>query len=119
MDRFSIIGPCRLKGKVSISGSKNSALPLLAATLLFDKPVIIENLPNVKDIDTMLNLLRSLGSNIQFFNNRKTVKITKTKKQKQFASYSIVKTMRAGILVLGPLVAKYYSSVSSFLADVF
>jgi len=114
MDRFSIIGPCRLKGKVSISGSKNSALPLLAATLLFDKPVIIENLPNVKDIDTMLNLLRSLGSNIKFFNNRKTVKITKTKKQKQFASYSIVKTMRAGILVLGPLVAKYYSSVSSF-----
>ena len=114
MDRFSIIGPCRLKGKVSISGSKNSALPLLAATLLFDKPVIIENLPNVKDIDTMLNLLRSLGSNIKFFNNRKTVEITKTKKQKQFASYSIVKTMRAGILVLGPLVAKYFSSVSSF-----
>ena len=114
MDKFLINGPCRLKGKVSISGSKNSALPLLAATLLFDKPVIIENLPKVKDIDTMFDLLKSLGSNIKFLNNKKTVKITKKKKQKQFASYSIVKTMRAGILVLGPLVAKYHSSISSF-----
>ena len=115
MDKFSITGPCRvMKGEVSISGSKNAALPILAATLLFDKPVIIENLPRVRDIDTMLNLLKSLGSNIQFLNNKKTVKITKTKKQKQFASYSIVKTMRAGILVLGPLVAKYHKSISSF-----
>ena len=63
MDKFSITGPCRvMKGEVSISGSKNAALPILAATLLFDKPVIIENLPRVKDIDTMLNLLRSLGN---------------------------------------------------------
>ena len=114
MDKFSITGPCRvMRGEVSISGSKNAALPILAATLLFDKPVIIENLPRVRDIDTMLNLLKSLGSNIQFLNNKKTVKITKTKKQKQFASYSIVKTMRAGILVLGPLVAKYHKSISS------
>ena len=114
MDKFSITGPCRvMRGEVSISGSKNAALPILAATLLFDKPVIIENLPRVRDIDTMLNLLKSLGSNIQFLNNKKTVKITKTKKQKQFASYSIVKTMRAGILVLGPLVAKYHKSITS------
>ena len=115
MDKFSITGPCRLtKGEVSISGSKNAALPILAATILIDKPVIIENLPRVRDIYTMLSLLKSLGSNIEFLNNKKTVKITKTKKQKQFASYSIVKTMRAGILVLGPLVAKYHKSVSSF-----
>ena len=116
MDKFSITGPCRvMRGEVSISGSKNAALPILAATLLFDKPVIIENLPSrTRDIQVMLNLLKSLGSNIQFLNNKKTVKITKTKKQKQFASYSIVKTMRAGILVLGPLVAKYHKSISSF-----
>ncbi len=115
MDKFSITGPCRvMKGEVSISGSKNAALPILASTLLFDKPVIIENLPRVRDIYTMLNLLKSLGSNIEFLNKKKTVKITKTRKQKQFASYSIVKTMRAGILVLGPLVAKYHKSVSSF-----
>ena len=114
MDKFLINGPCKIKGKVSISGSKNASLPILAATLLFDKPVTIKNLPRVRDIDTMLNLLKSLGSNIKFLNNKKTVKITKTKKQKQFASYSIVKTMRAGILVLGPLVAKYHKSISSF-----
>ena len=114
MDKFLINGPSKLKGEVSISGSKNSALPLLAATLLFDKPVIIENLPNVRDVNTMLHLLRSLGSEVKFLNNNKAVKISKTKNLKQFASYSIVKTMRAGILVLGPLVAKYHASVSSF-----
>ena len=80
MDKFLINGPCRLKGKVSISGSKNSALPLLAATLLFDKPVVIKNLPRVKDIDTMLNLLKSLGSKIQFSKNKKAVEIFKKNK---------------------------------------
>ena len=64
MDKFSIEGPCRIKGKVKISGSKNSSLPILAATLLFDQPVVIKNLPKVKDIDTMLRLLKSLGSKI-------------------------------------------------------
>ena len=53
MDKFLINGPCKIKGKVSISGSKNASLPILAATLLFDKPVIIKNLPRVRDIDTM------------------------------------------------------------------
>jgi len=115
MDKFSITGPCRvMKGEVSISGSKNAALPILAATLLFDKPVTIENLPRVKDIYTMLKLLKSLGSNIEFLNNKKTVKITKTKKPKQFGSYGILKTMRAGILILGPLVSKYRKSICSF-----
>ena len=89
MDKFLISGPCRIKGQINIQGSKNAALPILASTLLFDNAVVIENLPRVKDIDTMLNLLKSLGSNIQFLNNKKTVKITKTKKQKQFASYSV------------------------------
>lgn len=113
MDKFLITGPCKIKGQVSISGSKNAALPILASTLLFDKPVIIENLPQVRDIDTMLNLLKSLGSKIQYLKNKKTVKISKTTKPKHFASYSLVKTMRAGILVLGPLVAKYHKSIAS------
>ena len=109
-----IKGPCVLRGEVLISGSKNSALPILASTLLFDKPVIIQNLPRVKDIDTMLNLLKSLGSKIEFFNNKKKVRISKTKNQKYFAPYSLLKTMRAGILVLGPLVSKYQKSITSF-----
>ena len=113
MDKFLIRGPCKIKGQVSISGSKNAALPILASTILFDKTVIINNLPRVRDIDTMLNLLKSLGSKIQFFNNKKTVKITKNKKQKFLASYSLVKTMRAGILVLGPMIAKYNKSITS------
>ncbi len=82
MDKFLIKGPCKIKGQVSISGSKNAALPILASTILFDKSVTIENLPRVRDIDTMLKLLKSLGSKIQFFNNKKTVKITKNKKKK-------------------------------------
>ena len=114
MDKFLIKGPSILKGEVLISGSKNAALPILASTILFDKPVIIKNLPRVRDINTMLNLLKSLGSKIEFFDNRKKVRISKLKKPKHFASYSLLKTMRAGILVLGPLVAKYKKSITSF-----
>mgnify|MGYP001166523847 FL=1 len=113
MDKFLIKGPCKIKGQVLISGSKNAALPILASTILFDKAVTIENLPRVRDIDTMLKLLKSLGSKIQYFNNKKIVKITKNKKQKIFASYSLVKTMRAGILVLGPMIAKHHKSITS------
>ena len=106
MDKFLINGPCKIKGKVSISGSKNASLPILAATLLFDKPVIIKNLPRVRDIDTMLNLLKSLGSKIILSKDKKTAKIINKKKLKTFCSYSLVKTMRGSILVLGPLISK-------------
>ena len=106
MDKFKINGPSKIRGEVSISGSKNAALPILAATLLFDKNVTIKNLPRVKDIDTMLNLLKSLGRKITFKNNKKIAIISKGKKNNFFAPYSLVKTMRAGILVLGPLLAK-------------
>ena len=114
MDKFLIKGPSILKGEVLISGSKNAALPILASTLLFDKSVILQNLPRVKDIDTMLNLLKSLGSKIEYFDNKKKVKISKSKTPKYFAPYSLLRTMRAGILVLGPLVAKYQKSITSF-----
>ena len=113
MDKFLIKGPCKIKGQVSISGSKNSALAILASTILFDKTVTIENLPRVRDIDTMLNLLKSLGSKIQFFNNKKTVKITKSKKQNFLAAYSLVKTMRGSILSLGALITKYKKAIIS------
>ena len=113
MDKFLIHGPCRVKGKVSISGSKNASLPILAATLLFDKPVIIKNLPRVRDIKTMLNLLKSLGSRIVLSKDKKTVKIINKKKMKTFASYSLVKTMRGSILVLGPLISKFQKSKTS------
>ena len=114
MDKFSIKGPCKIKGKVKISGAKNSALVLLAATLLFEKPVTLKNLPRVKDINTMLNLLKSLGSKITLSKDRKTVRIQNKKKLKTFASYSLVKTMRASILVLGPLISKFHKSITSY-----
>ena len=113
MDKFLINGPCKIKGKVLISGSKNASIPILAATLLFDKPVIIKNLPRVRDINTMLNLLKSLGSKITLSKDRKTAKIINRKNMRTFASYSLVKTMRGSILVLGPLISKFYKSKTS------
>tara|TARA_A100001015_G_scaffold250692_1_gene289258 strand:+ start:381 stop:1643 length:1263 start_codon:yes stop_codon:yes gene_type:complete len=110
MDKFVIEGPSRIRGKVKISGSKNSSLPILAATLLFNQPVKIKNLPKVKDINTMINLLKSLGSKVILSSDRRTAKIYNQKKLKTFASYSLVKTMRGSILVLGPLIAKYFKS---------
>ena len=113
MDKFLIYGPSKIKGKVSMSGSKNASLPILAATLLFDLPVTIQNLPRVKDISTMLNLLKSLGSKIELSKDKKTAKISNNKNMKTFASYSLVKTMRGSILVLGPLITNL--SISYFI----
>ena len=107
MDKFLVKGPCKLKGKVSVSGSKNAALPILASTLLFDKTVVIKNLPNVKDIDTMLNLLKSLGSKIILSKDKKTAKIKNKKNMKTFCPYSIVRTFRGSIIVLGALIGRY------------
>jgi len=114
MDKFLIQGPCKIKGKVKISGAKNSALVLLAATLLFEKPVTLKNLPRVRDINTMFNLLKSLGSKIILSKDRRTAQIQNKKKMKTLASYSLVKTMRASILVLGPLVSKFQKSTTSY-----
>ena len=110
MDKFLIEGPSQIRGKVKISGSKNSSLPILAASLLFDQPLVIKNLPKVKDIDTMISLLRSLGSKVILSKDKRTAKIHNKKRLKTFASYSLVKTMRGSILVLGPLIAKYFKS---------
>ena len=74
MDKFLIKGPSKIRGKVSIHGSKNASLPILAATLLFNEKVIIKNLPRVKDIDTMISLLKSLGSKITLSKDKKTAK---------------------------------------------
>ena len=105
MKRLEVFGATRLKGQIKISGSKNASLPILAATLLSNKKISLTNLPKVKDIETMLLLLKSLGSIIE--NNKKKIIIKNHKQNKTFAAYSLVKTMRAGILVLGPLLAKF------------
>jgi UDP-N-acetylglucosamine 1-carboxyvinyltransferase len=108
MQKLEVFGASQLKGQIKISGSKNASLPILAATLLSNKKVFLRNLPQVRDIETMKNLLESLGSSIKYKN--KELIIDNSKQTKKFASYSLVKTMRAGILVLGPLLAKFGSA---------
>ena len=108
MQKLEVFGGKKLKGQIEISGSKNSSLPILAATLLSNKKIFLKNLPKVHDIKTMLALLQSLGSQINY--NKNYIKIDNSKQKKKFASYNLVKTMRAGILVLGPLLAKHGSA---------
>jgi UDP-N-acetylglucosamine 1-carboxyvinyltransferase len=105
MKKLEVFGATKLKGQIRISGSKNASLPILAASLLSDKKIFLTNLPKVKDIETMLLLLKSLGSTIK--DNKKKIIINNNKQTKTFAAYNLVKTMRAGILVLGPLLAKF------------
>ena len=105
MKKLEVFGAAKLIGQIQVSGSKNASLPILAATLLSDKRIYLTNLPKVKDIETMILLLKSLGSIVE--DNKKTVIIKNNKQTKNFAAYSLVKTMRAGILVLGPLLAKF------------
>ncbi len=107
MDKLEVFGANVLKGKVKISGSKNASLPILAATLLSNKKIHLSNLPNVKDIETMILLLKSLDTKIKHLKKNKSILIQNNKKNKTFVSYSLVKTMRAGILALGPLLARY------------
>ena len=105
MQKLEVFGSNKLKGQINISGSKNASLPILAATLLSNKKIYLRNLPKVKDIDTMINLLKSLGSKAKFV--KKNLIINNFYQDKKFAAYKLVKTMRAGILVLGPLLAKF------------
>ena len=108
MEKLEVFGANKLKGQIKISGSKNASLPILAATLLSNKKIVLKNLPKVRDIKTMLALLQSLGSKVKVNNNQTF--IDNIKQKKKFASYNLVKTMRAGILVLGPLLAKFGSA---------
>ena len=106
MDKLIIQGGTPLEGEVSISGAKNSALPILSATLLTDKPVTISNVPHLHDITTTIELLGRMGSKITV-NERMHIEIDNSEINNFFAPYELVKTMRASILVLGPLLARY------------
>ncbi|NPA65052.1 MAG: UDP-N-acetylglucosamine 1-carboxyvinyltransferase [Epsilonproteobacteria bacterium] len=105
MDFLRIVGQKTLKGEVRISGSKNAALPLIASTILSKTPVTISNLPNVKDIKTLLTLLDNLGAAYSHDPNRATIDTASI--HSTTAIYDIVRTMRASILVLGPLLARF------------
>ncbi|MCM8783083.1 MAG: UDP-N-acetylglucosamine 1-carboxyvinyltransferase, partial [Candidatus Omnitrophica bacterium] len=104
MDKLVIEGGKTLKGEVVISGSKNATLPILASTLLTDQPCIIKGVPALRDVYTMIRLLRSLGKNVDF--NHQVIKITSSGNYYYVADYKLVSTMRASFCVLGPLLAK-------------
>ncbi|HFZ1735324.1 TPA: UDP-N-acetylglucosamine 1-carboxyvinyltransferase [Pluralibacter gergoviae] len=104
MDKFRVQGPARLQGEVSISGAKNAALPILFAALLAEEPVEIQNVPKLKDIDTTMKLLSQLGTSVE---RNGSVWIDASKVNVFCAPYELVKTMRASIWALGPLVARF------------
>jgi UDP-N-acetylglucosamine 1-carboxyvinyltransferase len=106
MDKLMIKGGRPLQGEIRISGAKNAALPILAATILADDPVTISNVPHLHDITTTIGLLARMGSEMTI-DEHMNLEIDSTKIKEFFAPYDLVKTMRSSILVLGPLLAKY------------
>ncbi len=106
MDKLIITGGFSLAGEVRISGAKNSALPILAATLLADEPVTLSNIPHLHDITTILELLGGMGAQFTI-NERMGIEVDTRDIGLRYAPYELVRTMRASILVLGPLLARY------------
>ncbi len=106
MDKLLIKGGAPLNGEIYASGAKNSALPILAASLLSDSPVKVGNLPHLNDVTTMLELLGSMGVGVMLSDDME-VQVDTSSIKNLDARYELVKTMRASILVLGPLLARY------------
>ncbi len=109
MDKLQIRGGVPLDGEVRISGAKNATLPILAGALLADGPVTIGNVPHLNDVTTMIELLGRLGASVTV-NERLRIEVDPRSVRATFAPYELVKTMRAAILVLGPLVARHGSA---------
>ena len=106
MDKLLIRGGAPLNGEIYASGAKNSALPILAASLLADSPLKVGNLPHLNDVTTMLELLGSMGVDVML-SDEMEVQVDTSNIQNLNARYELVKTMRASILVLGPLLARF------------
>lgn len=105
MDKLLVQGPCKLQGEVEISSAKNATLPILAATILFPYPVTFTQIPDLMDVGTILKLVQSMGVKVTKSNNE--IVVDATTLDNQHADYLLVKTMRASVLVLGPLLARY------------
>jgi len=106
MDKLQIQGGVPLEGEIRISGAKNAALPILAGTLLADGPVTVANVPHLQDVTTMIELLGRMGVDVTI-GERMHVEVDPTTLRECYAPYELVKTMRASILVLGPLLARH------------
>ena len=110
MDKLIIEGGHSLNGYLSSSGAKNSALPILASSLLLEGKLILSNIPHLKDVTTMVEVLGSMGANITLDEDM-NLEINTSNLKNQVARYELVKTMRASVLVLGPLLAKFGKAV--------
>ncbi|MEE9543607.1 MAG: UDP-N-acetylglucosamine 1-carboxyvinyltransferase, partial [Thermodesulfobacteriota bacterium] len=110
MDKIVIEGGNRLVGEVEISGAKNAALPLMAASLLTEGTIRLTNVPRLRDIETFLTLLRAMGVKCETKDNGRVVELEAVGEIEPTAQYELVKTMRASILVLGPLLARFKSA---------
>ena len=106
MDKFKIQGGQTLSGEINISGSKNAALPLIAASIMFDERIVLDKIPHLRDVSTMIRLLAGMGVSINLIDSNK-LELDASNINNYLAPYNLVKTMRASILVLGPLLAKY------------
>lgn len=106
MDKLQIQGGVPLEGEVRISGAKNATLPILAGALLADGPVVVGNVPHLKDVTTTVELLGGMGATVTV-DERMRIEVDATTVCNYSAPYELVKTMRASILVLGPLVARF------------
>ena len=113
MQKLIIEGNKKLFGSINISGSKNATLPILAASILTNKSINLKNVPLVQDVYTMIKLLKFMGLDVKISKKKNTLDISNNKKLKTIAPYHLLKTMRAGILVLGPLLAKYRKATVS------
>jgi UDP-N-acetylglucosamine 1-carboxyvinyltransferase len=105
MDKLVVEGNARLKGEVVISGAKNAVLPILAATLLTDESCSIRGVPNLRDVNTMLKILRQLGKTAEF--DKGVVRVISAGRSSCVADYKLVSTMRASFCVLGPLLGRF------------
>jgi UDP-N-acetylglucosamine 1-carboxyvinyltransferase len=105
MDKLVIDGGVPLEGEAAISGAKNAALPILTAALLTDEPLVVDNVPHLRDVSTMLNLLMQMGVTTSL-DEKGSVELRAARISDPVAPYELVKTMRASVLVLGPLVAR-------------
>src|SRR6202048_269221 len=106
MDKLQIQGGVPLEGEVRISGAKNATLPILAGALLAEDPVVVANVPHLKDVTTTVELLGRMGATVTI-DERMRIEVDGSTVKECFAPYELVKTMRASILVLGPLLARY------------
>ncbi|MDX2164002.1 MAG: UDP-N-acetylglucosamine 1-carboxyvinyltransferase [Gammaproteobacteria bacterium] len=112
MNKFLITGNKPLNGEICVSGAKNAALPIIAGCLLAEEPVTLSNVPHLKDVTTMLNVLGAMGAEFTF-DEKMQIQINAKTVNQFTAPYELVRTMRASILVLGPLLARFGEAIVS------